>query len=37
MVEMTLKNIGKKYDNTEHFSVTDLNLSREGQHTKNAY
>lgn len=26
MVEMSLKNIGKKYDNTDYFSVTDFNL-----------
>jgi len=26
MVEMALKNIGKKYDNADHFSVTDFNL-----------
>ncbi|KFN90075.1 ATP-binding component of an ABC superfamily sugar transporter [Tetragenococcus muriaticus PMC-11-5] len=27
MVEMALKNIGKKYDNADHFSVTDFNLN----------
>lgn len=27
MVEMSLKDIGKKYDNAEHFAVTDFNLN----------
>ena len=26
MVEMALRNVYKKYDNAEHYSVTDLNL-----------
>ncbi len=31
MVEMSLKNIGKKYDNAEHFAVTDFNLNIKDQ------
>ena len=27
MVEMALKNVYKKYDNAENYSVTDFNLS----------
>ncbi len=26
MVEMALRNVYKKYDNAEHYSVTDFNL-----------
>jgi len=31
MVEMSLKDIGKKYDNAEHFAVTDFNLNIKDQ------